>query len=97
MIKFLLKGVLRDRSRSFFPILIVGLSVAMIIFFQGFMTGVMNGFFKGTSVVSTGHVKVMTRAYHEESQLLPNDLALIDVNVMLKTLEKEYPDFLLSP
>ena len=45
MIKFLIKGVLRDKSRSFFPIIIVGLSVAMIIFFQGFMTGVMNGFF----------------------------------------------------
>ena len=97
MIKFLLKGIIRDRSRSFFPILIVALSVSMIIFFQGFMTGIMNGFFKGTSVVSTGHVKIMTSAYHEESQLLPNDLALIDINSMLQTLDKEYPDFFWTP
>ena len=76
MINFLLKGILRDRSRSIFPIIVVALSVAMIIFFQGFMTGIMNGFFRGTSVISTGHVKIMTRAYNDESQLLPNDLAL---------------------
>ena len=97
MIKFLLKGVIRDRSRSFFPILIVALSVSMIIFFQGFMTGIMNGFFKGTSVVSTGHVKITTRAYHEENQLLPNDLALIDTDTMLQILEEDYPDFFWTP
>jgi hypothetical protein len=39
MIKFLTKGILRDRSRSLFPVLVVTLTVAMIVFFQGFMTG----------------------------------------------------------
>ncbi len=70
MIKFLTKGIIRDRSRSFFPVLVVILAVAMIIFFQGFMNGTLNGMFLDSAVVSTGHVKIMTRAYKEESQLL---------------------------
>ena len=45
MIKFLTKGILRDRSRSLFPVLVVTLAVAMIIFFQGFFTGIMNSMF----------------------------------------------------
>ena len=77
MIKFLTKGILRDRSRSLFPVLVVTLAVAMIIFFQGFFTGIMNSMFLDSAVVSTGHVKVITRGYKEESQLLPNDLALL--------------------
>ena len=63
MIKFLTKGILRDRSRSLFPVLVVMLAVAMIIFFQGFMNGMLNGMFLDSAVVSTGHVKIMTRAY----------------------------------
>ena len=97
MINFLLKGIIRDKSRSLFPIIIVALSVAMIIFFQGFMTGIMNGFFKGTSVVSTGHVKIMTRAYNEESQLLPNDLALVETDDLLVQLNQEYSDYFWTP
>ena len=71
MIKFLTKGILRDRSRSLFPVFVVTLTVAMIVFFQGFMTGVTSGFFRDTAVVSSGHMKIMTRAYDEENQLLP--------------------------
>ena len=45
MIKFLIKGILRDRSRSLLPVLVVTLAVAMIIFFQGFMNGIINSMF----------------------------------------------------
>ena len=76
MIRFLTKGILRDRSRSLFPILVVTLTVGMIVFFKGFMTGAVSGFFRDTAVVSTGHVKIMTRAYEEEHQLLPNSRVL---------------------
>jgi len=86
MIKFLTKGIIRDRSRSLFPVLVVTLAVAMIIFFQGFFTGVMNSMFLDSAVVSTGHVKVMTRGYKEESQLLPNDLALLGTDQLVNEL-----------
>ena len=69
MISFITKGILRDRSRSLLPILVVTLSVSMIVFFKGFMMGIMNGVFRDTAVVSTGHQKIMTRAYENENQL----------------------------
>lgn len=97
MIKFLIKGILRDRSRSLFPILVVALSVAMIIFFQGFMTGIISGFFRNTAVVSTGHIKIMTRAYEEENQLLPNDLAFLETDQLLDNLSNEYPNHFWTP
>ncbi|MBT5720875.1 MAG: hypothetical protein HOI72_01655, partial [Candidatus Marinimicrobia bacterium] len=97
MIKFLTKGLLRDRSRSLFPVLVITLTVAMVIFTIGFMKGTMNSLILDTAVILTGHEKVVTRAYSEESQLMPNDLALMDVNQMIENLEQEYPDFFWSP
>jgi len=97
MIRFLTKGIIRDRSRSLFPILVVTLTVAMIVFFQGFMTGAVSGFFRDTAVVSTGHVKIMTREYEKENLLFPNDLALLETDEMLEKLKKEYPDYFWTP
>ena len=97
MIKFLTKGIVRDRSRSFFPVLVVTLAVAMIIFFQGFFTGIINSMLLDSAVVSTGHVKVMTRGYKEESQLLPNDLALLETNQLVLKLRQDYPDLFWTP
>ncbi len=97
MIKFIIKGILRDRSRSLVPVLVVTLTVAMIVFFQGFLTGIMNSMFLDSAVVSTGHVKVVTRAYEEESQLLPNDLALLETEQLVRELSQEYPDYFWTP
>jgi len=97
MIRFLTKGILRDRSRSLFPILVVTLTVAMIVFFQGFMTGITSSFFRDTAVVSTGHIKIMTRAYEEENQLLPNDLALLETDQLVENLHQKYPDHFWTP
>ena len=90
MIKFLTKGILRDRSRSLFPVIVVTLTVAMIVLFQGFLTGIMNSMFLDSAVVSTGHVKIMTKAYHEENQLLPNDLALLDTEKLVQELNRKH-------
>ena len=97
MIKFLTKGILRDRSRSLFPVIVVTLTVAMIVLFQGFITGIINSMFLDSAVVSTGHVKIMTKAYHEENQLLPNDLALLDAEKLVRELNQEHPDYFWTP
>ena len=97
MIKFLTKGLLRDRSRSLFPILVISLIVTIIIFSKGFMTGMLNSLFLDTAVVSTGHVKIMTRAYEQENQLLPNDLALLETDQLVEKLSLEYPDYFWTP
>ena len=97
MIKFLTKGLLRDRSRSLFPVLVITLTVTLVIFSIGFMQGSMNSLLLDTAVILTGHEKVVTRGYNEESQLMPNDLALMDVDQLIENLELEYPDFFWSP
>ena len=97
MIYFLTKGLLRDRSRSLFPVIVITLTVSIVIFAIGFMKGSMNHVFLNTAVIISGHEKVVTRAYREESQMLPNDLSLLDVDQIISDLNKEYPDHFWSP
>ena len=97
MIKFLTKGLLRDRTRSFFPVLVITISVAIVVFASGFMTGMMNNLLLDTAVILSGHEKIVTRAYHEESMLMPNDLALLDADKLIDKLEKEHPEFFWTP
>ena len=97
MMYFLTKGLLRDRSRSLFPVIIITITVTIVIFAIGFMKGSMNSVFQSTAVIISGHEKVVTRAYKEESQMLPNDLALLDVDQIIRNLDKEYPDHFWSP
>ncbi len=97
MIRFLTKGLLRDRSRSLFPVIIITITVAIVIFTIGFMRGSMNSVFLDTAIIISGHEKVVTRAYKEESQMLPNDLALLDIDQIIVDLEKNYPEFFWSP
>ena len=93
MIHFLAKGLLRDRSRSLFPVIIITITVTIVIFTIGFMRGSMNSVFLDTAIIISGHEKVVTRAYKEESQMLPNDLALLDIDQIMIGLEKNYPEF----
>ena len=97
MIKFLTKGLLRDRTRSFFPVLVITISVAIVVFASGFMTGMMNNLLLDTAVILSGHEKIVTRAYNEENMLMPNDLALLETDELIDKLEKEYPNFFWTP
>jgi len=97
MITFLTKGLLRDRSRSLFPILVITLTVTLVVFAIGFMKGTMNSLLLDTAVILTGHEKIVTRAYNEESQLMPNDLALLNADQLIDDLNHEYPDFFWTP
>ena len=97
MIRFLSKGLMRDRTRSFFPLLVISLTVALVVFGSGFMRGVMNSMLLDTAVMLTGHEKIVTRAYNEESQLMPNDLALLGSGELIEKLEIEYPGFFWTP
>lgn len=92
MIKFLLLGILRDKSRSLLPIIVVSVGVFLTIFLIGWLNGVFGDIVDINANFTTGHVKVMTRSYADNEGQLPNDLALLDVNNLTKTLKKEYPD-----
>ena len=97
MINFLYKGLMRDRSRSFFPLIIITAIVAIIIFFSGFLNGIYNSLFFNTALVNSGHVKVVTHAYNLEYQLLPNDLALLDTKELVEELNNKYSNYIWTP
>ena len=92
MIKFLFKGLIRDKSRSMLPIIVVALGVMMTVFLQSLLSGVIGDSIETTANFTTGHVKVMTRAYNDNMSQLPNDLALTGVDTLKKSLQKQFPD-----
>ena len=92
MIRFLLKGILRDRSRSLLPVIVVALGVFLTVFMSGWFQGIMGDMIDMNARFSSGHVKIMTRAYEENSDQAPLDLALLDVSALKEQLFEEYPD-----
>ena len=97
MIKFLAKGLIRDKTRSLFPTIIITITVAIVIFALGFMRGMLNSVFLDTAIIISGYQKVVTKAYKEEIQMLPLDLALLDVKDMISDLKRNYPNYFWSP
>jgi len=91
MIHFLLKGLLRDRNRSLMPVIIVTLGVMLTVVFQSWMTGVIGDSIESNANFTTGHVKVMTTAYAENMDQVPNDLALLDTDTLIARMKKEFP------
>ena len=75
---FLFKGLLRDRSRSLLPIIVVALGVMITVFMHSYMGGVFGESLEKTANFTSGHVCVETRAYTENLSQMPNDLALTD-------------------
>ncbi|MDN3493609.1 ABC transporter permease [Winogradskyella bathintestinalis] len=91
MIKFLLKGILRDRSRSILPIIITALGVGLTVLLSGYLKGAFGDIIDQNARFETGHVKVMTQAYAENKDQVPNDLALLNVSEWMDTLRADYP------
>ncbi len=91
MIRFLFKGIIRDRSRSLLPVIVVALGVFLTVFMSGFMRGIFNDITDLNAKFTTGHVKILTRAYAENEDQVPNDLALVGVKELIGRLQAEYP------
>jgi len=92
MIRFLFKGLLRDPSRSLFPVLIVSIGVMLTVFLQTWLKGAMGDVLRSNAGFSTGHVKIMSKAYAENKSQTPNDLALLGIEGLLATLRENHPD-----
>lgn len=97
MIKFLFKGIIRDRSRSLFPILIVAAGVLLNVFAYSWIMGYMDELIQNSAKFSTGHVKIMTRASAKQEGQISNDLAIIGVDSLLVELRKTYPNVIWTP
>lgn len=92
MIKFLIKGIMRDKSRSLLPVIVVALGVFLTVFMSGYMKGVFNDITVLNAKFSSGHVKILTRAYAENEDQVPNDLALLNIKKLISQLQTDYPE-----
>lgn len=92
MIKFLLKGLLRDKSRSRVPILIVALGVMLSVFLHAYITGIMGDSIEMNAKMSLGHVKVVSKAYAENISQMPTDLALTETGKLTEELKQKFPE-----
>jgi putative ABC transport system permease protein len=92
MIRFFIKGLIRDRQRSLLPIIVVTLGVMLAVVAQAWITGIMGDMVDFNARFSTGHVKIMSRAYHDNVDQKPNDLALLDTDAFMQELDEKYPD-----
>lgn len=91
MIEFLLKGILRDKSRSLLPIIIISIGVMLSVSLSAYVQGSFNDIVDQNAIFDTGHVKIMSRAYALNKDQAPNDLALLGVDTLLEQLKSNYP------
>lgn len=97
MIKFLWKGLIRDRNRSLFPVLTVALGVMLVVFLSAWLPGVLGDAIDHAANFTTGHVKVTTIGYWDLQHQMPLDLAMENTDSFLNVLKTSYPELEWAP
>jgi putative ABC transport system permease protein len=92
MIRFLIKGLLRDKHRSRLPLAVVAIGVMLTVLLTTWIKGVMGDSIILNAKLSTGHVKVVTHGYRESIDQIPIDLSLTGANELISDLRKDYPE-----
>lgn len=91
MIQWLFLGILRDKTRSLFPFLVVTVGVALMITLLGFMDGIFMGVIDITANLDTGHLRLTNKPFYDEEHLNPLDRALAGEKETLTWLQKNAP------
>jgi putative ABC transport system permease protein len=97
MISFLLKGLLRDRSRSLFPVMTVLAGVALTVVAFSWIRGTEADIIRANASFSTGHLKLTTLGYPGEPEQTANELALPDLGGALEILRRAHPQVRWTP
>ncbi len=97
MIRFLIKGLFRDRARSLLPFTTVVLGSFLTVLGYSWITGMISDMIESSARFSAGHVKVMSRAYAAEADEAPNDLAYVGVKALLAELRRDDPGLIWTP
>ncbi|CAI2718525.1 ABC transporter permease [Nitrospina watsonii] len=87
MMRWILQGIVRDKSRSLFPFLIVTVGVALMVGLLGFMDGIFMGMLDMSAKLDTGHLRVVNKPFYDEEHLIPLDRALAGQAETRKWLE----------
>jgi putative ABC transport system permease protein len=97
MIRFLMRGLVRDRARSLFPAITVIAGVALTVFLQTYLTGINSNMSDASAAFSTGHIKVVSRAAVKEGEQASNELAMNNVAMLVDQARHEFPRLLWTP
>lgn len=97
MMRFLLKGLLRDRSRSFFPVLTVVAGVSLTVVAFSWIRGTEADILRANASFSTGHLRVTTLGYLREPEQTANELALRDRAEVMALLRESHPGIRWTP
>ena len=91
MIKFLFKGILRDRSRSLLPVIVVSIGVMLTVVLYCWIKGIMGETITMNAYINTGHLKVITRAYAKDADQMPNDLSILGADKLVSEIKNSNP------
>jgi putative ABC transport system permease protein len=97
MIGFLIKGLLRDRTRSLFPAATVIAGVILTVFLQTYLQGLNTNMSDASAAFSTGHLKVTSRAAATEGEQASNELALSGAAALVDELQRQFPGVTWTP
>ncbi len=97
MIGFLFKGLIRDRSRSLMPLLTVVAGVMLTVLMYCWIRGTETEIIRASAHFSTGHMKIMSRAYAQNEDQIPNDLSYFGVSDLILDLRSEFRDVIWTP
>ncbi|OGU58458.1 MAG: hypothetical protein A2X64_08610 [Ignavibacteria bacterium GWF2_33_9] len=89
---FLLKGILKDKSRSLLPIIIVGLGAMLTVLLYSWLKGVIGESIIMNANFNTGHVKVISREQAKTPEQMAIDLSLVNIAELKKELKKNVSD-----
>ena len=64
----------------------------LTVLLSGYIRRVMGDMIDQAARFQTGHVKIMSRAYSENKDQLPNDLALLGVDELMQSLSQQFPE-----
>jgi putative ABC transport system permease protein len=70
----------------------MGVMLTVLLFC--WINGAESNFIESHAKFDTGHVKIMSRAYAEEADQRPNDLAYIGVSRLMNDLKSDFPDMI---
>jgi putative ABC transport system permease protein len=92
MIHFLLKGLLRDKSRSLLPVIVVTIGVMITVFLHAYLNGVLTDSIEESAKLTSGHVKITTYGYQQNSSQRPNEYAVENISSVLEALRTDFPE-----
>lgn len=97
MIRFLITGLVRDRTRSLFPAATIVAGVMLTVFLQTYLTGITSNMSDSSAAFSTGHMRVTSSASAKEGDQASNELALTGIGALLDQLRPQFRDVIWTP